>query len=147
MAGVKGMRKRSKAEVIARNDLGEKNCPRCGNWLPEGEYSISARLSDGLHSVCKSCDRFSRYGLTRNDVERMLDEQGHKCPICARKFLSFQDLVVDHSHACCDWYGGRKRCGNCTRGLICTPCNVKVLAVLEDSELVASANRYLRKYA
>jgi len=38
-------------------------------------------------------------------------------------------LAVDHNHACCP---GRKSCGECVRGLLCSNCN-KALGLVRDS--------------
>ena len=141
-----GTRKRPPEEVLFRNDDGEKRCIQCDQWLREAEFVPNGgRTVDSLHPWCRACDRFRRYGLTRSDVDRMLDEQAHRCPVCAKPFGSFKDFVVDHDQACCPSYGGKSTCGECVRGLLCTYCNVNVVAILEDKALVSKALAYLGK--
>jgi hypothetical protein len=53
-----------------------------------------------------------RFGLTLEDYNRMLEEQGGRCAICGRE-PNGQQLSVDHDHET-----------NEVRGLLCQPCNL-----------------------
>ncbi len=60
----------------------------------------------------------SAYGITVEDYDRMLTEQGGVCDLCKK----VEDVFcVDHDHSCCP---GNKSCGRCLRGLLCSDCNL-----------------------
>lgn len=63
-----------------------------------------------------------RYGITPQDRERMLLNQGGCCYLCGDLLDLAQPrkVHVDHDHACCP---GTKTCGKCIRGIACDPCN------------------------
>lgn len=73
------------------------------------------------------------YGITIEDYDRMLEEQGGRCEICGRlpKKLS---LAVDHNH----------KTGK-VRGLLCMRCNRRLVAN-HSWKLLQSAANYLKKY-
>lgn len=70
-----------------------------------------------------------RYGMTKNDTEIMLHEQGG-CAICGR---DPERPCVDHCHET-----GR------VRGILCHRCNT-LLAGVDDAEFLARALAYLGK--
>lgn len=70
----------------------------------------------------------TRYGLTPEDLQRMVAEQGNLCALCG---CPMQRPVVDHSHVT-----GK------VRGVLCHPCNIKLPAV-EDMGWVMLAWAYL----
>jgi hypothetical protein len=72
-----------------------------------------------------------RYGVTRQEYEAKLDEQGHVCAICGEKCKTNQRLCVDHDHDTGD-----------VRGLLCHACNF-ALGILEKKEWRAKAEAYL----
>jgi len=70
-----------------------------------------------------------RYGLTLEQYDRLLLEQGSKCLICGRKT---KKMCVDHCHR-------TKK----IRGILCHKCNVGI-GMLDDSPLrVSRALAYL----
>lgn len=76
-----------------------------------------------------------RYGLTREDYERMLAAQGGVCCVCRRPERTRSDgstrpLSVDHDHAT-----------NRVRGLVCNSCNR--LIGLFESELGLAIRRHV----
>ncbi|WP_439428005.1 endonuclease domain-containing protein [Micromonospora sp. LA-10] len=65
-----------------------------------------------------------RYRLTAADYQRPLHAQGGVCAICGgANWRNDQPapLSVDHDHVCC--VGGKRTCGRCVRGLLCSTCN------------------------
>lgn len=74
-----------------------------------------------------------RYGLTREQYEQMLEDQGHACAICATPTPGGRGnrFHVDHDHETGE-----------VRGLLCWPCNTK-LAVLENRDFYEKACIYL----
>lgn len=66
----------------------------------------------------------SKYSVTLEWYNSTLVEQGYACGICG-KDNGGRVFAVDHDHTCCG-ASGVKLCGKCTRGLLCTGCNMKL---------------------
>ena len=65
--------------------------------------------------------RLSRYGMTQEDFDKLLQAQGYVCGMCRQQFREGQAICIDHDHACCQ--EEKRSCGKCVRGLLCLPCN------------------------
>lgn len=74
-----------------------------------------------------------RYGMTLEDYDYMLIEQGGCCLICLSYPLPGKKLFVDHDHAT-----GR------VRGLLCNKCNVMIGLADDDIETLCQAVWYLQ---
>lgn len=76
----------------------------------------------------------SNYGLTPEQVEKMLTDQNFSCKICERSFdeKGGTRLVVDHCHDT-----------NKVRGIICHDCNVGIARLGDTAEGLRKALRYL----
>lgn len=77
------------------------------------------------------------YGITRDDYDQMLSDQGGVCAICGRPETKISrgalcHLSVDHDHVT-----GK------IRGLLCSACNIGIGAFHDDTEIMARAIRYL----
>ena len=118
---------RYKQRVAARKraEAAAKPCESCG--LPCGRLRAGARW-------CLSCKpkevKFSKYGMSAADYDRMNDAQGGRCAICGDK--PERRLVVDHCHAT-----------GAVRGLLCGGCNSALGMVKDRSFALAAAARYL----
>jgi Recombination endonuclease VII len=77
-----------------------------------------------------------RYGLTQQDFDRLLAEQGHACAMCHTAFTDGQPTFIDHDHACCP--DEKRSCGRCVRGLLCLSCNT-ALGHIERRYVLARA--------
>lgn len=85
----------------------------------------------------------SRYGITIEDYNRMLLEQGGCCAICESpepRTGNQKHFQVDHDHACCPRAGS---CGTCIRGLLCGVCNKMLGAINDDVGKLQAAIQYL----
>lgn len=130
-----------KATVKAKMDekyppAGPWVCARCGVEKPVEAFKPG---QDGGH-VCARCLRDKRlrtaYGITHDEYDQMLEAQDGVCKICEKPETHTRDgvvfpLSVDHDHACCP---GRKTCGKCIRGLLCSRCNQTLEKVEELGE-------------
>lgn len=97
--------------------------------------------ADGTHWKPELEDRRryqlrKRYGITPEQYDEMLAEQGGVCAICKgppdrSTGTGPKRLVVDHNHDTQE-----------VRGLLCWGCNVKLHA-LEDIEFFRAASQYL----
>lgn len=63
------------------------------------------------------------YRLTLSDYDAILASQGGRCVNqgCRAENSGSGRFHVDHDHSCCP---GKKSCGKCIRGLLCSSCNV-----------------------
>lgn len=109
---------------------GHKYCPRCAEIKSKDEFGRNRSTYDGLTNYCRPCHTVvmreikvknhgsernyllkHRYGITEDDFERMLAQQGGVCAICR----AVPGTFVDHCHAT-----GQVRgilCFNCNNGL------------------------------
>ncbi len=75
------------------------------------------------------------YGITEEDYQRMLAEQGGACAICRTKSPGRRTrFSIDHCHAT-----GK------VRGLLCTQCNIGIGYLKDSEERLIAAAAYLRK--
>lgn len=119
-----------------------RDCTRCEETLPLGDFSKNSRSLGGYKRVCKACERAaynpekqrdamlrSRYGISQSDYDGMLEAQGNLCATCQRPS---DTMRVDHCH----------KDGH-VRGLLCNPCNI-ALGLVEDSpETLQRMKEYL----
>lgn len=98
------------------------------------EYNKTYRLTHTQRE--RSADRQlrSKYGISLDDYNRMLEEQGGGCAICG-KTPSNRRLHVDHDH----------KTGK-VRGLTCYKCNVGLGYFGDDPERTRRATEYLERY-
>jgi hypothetical protein len=74
-----------------------------------------------------------KYGISREQFEEMLDDQGGRCLICGRKEVRF---CVDHDHE-----------SGVVRGLLCYRCNTGLGGFNDSPVLLQKAINYLMKGA
>ena len=79
------------------------------------------------------------FGITFQDYQRMIDEQGNKCAICEnpetaidKRTGKVRRLHVDHNHR-------TKR----VRGLLCSRCNIGIGYLMDDPRIARKAADYL----
>lgn len=77
--------------------------------------------------------RLYRYGVTPEQYEQMLADQGGVCGICKRASEKQWGLVVDHNHQT-----GR------VRGLLCDTCNVAIGLLDEDAARLSMALEWIK---
>jgi hypothetical protein len=65
--------------------------------------------------------RLTRYGLTQQQFDWLLEVQQHACAMGGEPLTETSQIFVDHDHACCP--GEKMSCGKCIRGLLCLSCN------------------------
>jgi hypothetical protein len=82
-----------------------------------------------------------RYGITEEDYEKLLEEQGGKCAICGstqgRVHTATGEprhLAVDHDHETKE-----------IRGLLCDPCNQGIGLLGDDPNRLVDAAAYLMR--
>jgi hypothetical protein len=96
---------------------------RCANWAKGNRPAISrrARLK-------------GKYGLTVEQFDAMLADQGGTCAICGTDQPGTKGWCVDHCH-----HTGR------VRGVLCTPCNTGIGQMKDDPARLRAAAAYLER--
>jgi hypothetical protein len=93
---------------------------------------------DPVKQALKERDQHLRrtYGITLEDYERMLAEQGGVCPLCGRTadeaHPDKRPLVVDHCHDTLK-----------VRGLLCSQCNSAIHPIDNDPNWAIRAVAYV----
>ena len=83
------------------------------------------------------------YGISLDKYNQMLADQGGRCAICdSEEPGANANFEVDHDHSCCD---GKRSCGECVRGLLCSNCNTGIARFKDDPSLMIKAMTYLRE--
>ncbi len=97
-----------------------------------------------MHPWCDPCKRAfyadynmrQRYGITLEDYERMVEEQGHRCAACngelAERPGKGERFHIDHCHSSGE-----------VRGLLCQPCNLAVGQLGDDPLRALDVAKYL----
>jgi len=76
--------------------------------------------------------KLAGYGLSLEEYDKMLLDQGHKCKLCPIMHIKSKSLCVDHNHAT-----------GLVRGLLCRSCN-SMLGLAKDSPItLANGIAYL----
>lgn len=83
----------------------------------------------------------NHHGLTGNQIDQILEDQGGACAICSLPFGSDRRYEIDHDHKCCS--GGSGSCGECVRGFLCPNCNTGIGRFNDDPRLMLRAVQYL----
>ena len=134
--------------------MNTKKCTVCKIKKPISEFNKRSHSKDGLASLCRDCmhirtaryrklpgrvrkqasrDLYRKYGLTLDEKEAMLKEQGYKCAVCEKQLI-MKTACVDHNHET-----GK------IRGLLCYPCNMAAGWVHDDPDISDKLSSYLRK--
>lgn len=130
---------------------GAKYCKSCDTTKPIDEFYLRNKISMVRHSTCKECDKkrvkentcpirkrelqLQRdYGITLNEYNQMLVEQGYRCKICGTTEPGGKHgkFMVDHSHNTGE-----------VRGLLCKSCNIALGEVGDNISTLQKMIEYL----
>lgn len=129
----------------------EKTCPDCGVTQSVESFHKNKAAPDERQVYCRSCSsrrNFQRssvtrkkwygdqYGMTEEDFDRRLINQGNSCEICGGgpKGNRWGRFCVDHDH----------NTGK-VRGIICGTCNLGLGRFQDDPQLLRAAAGYLER--
>lgn len=84
-----------------------------------------------------------RYGITEEQYDNLLVEQGNACAVCREDFSQSNKPWIDHDHNCCE---GQKSCGKCLRGLLCSQCLTLASIMEKRFRFMDDMFLYLTKY-
>jgi hypothetical protein len=116
----------------------ETACRDCGDYLTTLNQYPSCIKQRQFY--CKKCwnEKFyhavrkKKYGLTKEEYERMQTEQDNKCLICETE-IKGKDICVDHCHDTGD-----------VRGLLCRTCNSGLGFFKDTLEILENAVTYMQ---
>ena len=133
-----------------------KLCVRCKTERPHADFSKDKNRKDGLYVYCKMCMRLwsrefrlkkpnsakhseikYKYGLTLEEYNLKLVDQGNCCAICGTDVPGggHENLYVDHNHDT-----GK------VRGLLCRNCNLMIGHAKDNKDILESAIKYLTRW-
>ena len=128
---------------------GFKWCPDCDAVKPLAEFPRTRASRSGAYTYCKPCHNIRgraardkvggsrtyhlkrRYGITAEEADEMLAEQGGLCAICRTEPAAH----VDHDHDT----GG-------VRELLCFNCNGGLGQFRDDPEVLRAAAEYVERH-
>jgi hypothetical protein len=131
-----------------------KACSSCEKEKPILAFYKSPHKKGTTRSTCKECDKASKkarysphktrdinlrflYGITTDEYNTLLEEQGYRCAICAEEPKEGErPLFVDHVHI-----SGK------VRGLLCAQCNFGLGHFKDNMQLLQNAIDYLSAVA
>jgi hypothetical protein len=96
----------------------------------------------------------ARHGISIEQYSALYQSQRGACAICGtainrayegttgKKGPKPNSAHIDHDHRCCS---GKKACGNCVRGLLCSNCNHGLGSFKDSLERLEAAIAYLKR--
>lgn len=110
-----------------------KVCSTCKQELDLSKF-VLLKNKKSYKAQCTKCLNLYKYGINKNDFDKLLSDQNNVCAICEEE-SDYNSLNVDHDHLT-----GR------VRGLLCGNCNKGIGLFKDSSDLLIKASKYL-KYA
>ncbi len=112
------------------------HCKECNSKKSKEWYSKNKEVKK--RSALKHHFK-KRYGITFEERETMLQNQGGKCIICSQQILLTSEnrnkrAVIDHCHS-----------SNKIRGMLCHLCNTGLGAFKDNISILSNAIKYLEK--
>jgi hypothetical protein len=102
--------------------------------IPENKERQRAASAAWLKSTAGKTSRVKKYGITGEDYQQMLVEQGFVCKTCGKPEKTGKALAVDHDH----------KTGK-VRGLLCGNCNQALGLLNDDLGVVKKLLVYLKR--
>lgn len=114
---------------------GSVRCRICRQNKPPDDYRVSSTQCTRCHGLA------SRYGMTPDQLEKMLADQGGCCAICGTDEPGGRWNVwhVDHDHRCCPT---GYTCGACVKGALCNNCNMGLGFFRNSPDVLSQAAAY-----
>mgnify|MGYP001581686368 CR=1 FL=1 len=137
---------KSVGEFYARNLSKDKVTPDCKDCVKQARKekygsltSYRAQRREATQRINRASSMRRKYGLSLQDYEDLLEQQGKVCAICGspeRRRMNgiVIPLSVDHCHET-----------NKIRGLLCNDCNAGIAMLREDAEILRAAISYLER--
>lgn len=115
----------------------EKDSPERRKRRSQAMQRWRTNNPDGEKDVRLRCT----FNITLDQYNAQLVKQGDACAICGTLDPRGKGgFHVDHDRRCCP---GKRSCGLCVRGLLCTRCNVGIAMFNDNVAAIAAAIDYL----
>ena len=140
MATKKRNREADRARVKAwRKANPEKRRAQGRRYYSKNKAKVQARHRDRTvrDPFWRRANVLRRYGLTRDDYDRILCDQGYSCAVCGRLFagLTSRQICLDHDHVT-----GR------FRAVLCHWCNIMLGGAQDRPDVLNAGAEYLEKH-
>ena len=129
-----------------------KVCSKCGESRKLVEYPIRRLNCDGLSGVCRICKRAYEAKYRKNKTE-MIKKISKKTRLKAKYGLTLEEANELTSKGCqvCGTYEGVLCIDHChttgkVRGCLCTPCNLALGYLKENTNLMYQLINYTTKH-
>ena len=129
---------------------GHEWCLTCQAELTVEVFHRNKLTASGYSRYCRDCHWVRHiedaYGISAGAYLALHEKQGGVCLICRKPETAthqsgtLRRLAVDHDHGCCP---GKRSCGKCVRGLLCSRCNSAIGLFDEDRDILLAAIGYL----
>ena len=124
-----------------------KHCPRCDTHRDPSWFSSDLNRPDSRACWCKPCSRAAwrerKWGITPEEVERILREQGGGCAIC---HIPLEVDAADTSRRSTGIRVDRNDAGK-VRGFLCAGCRTGLRGFRGDVERLREAVGYIQSSA
>ena len=131
------------AGYIQHKRRGEPACEPCSeaNREYKNGWQRDYQQRPGPRQRRLDSNRQRRTGLTPEGYAKLLESQSECCAICGSPDPGGSGAWhIDHDHACCP---GKRSCGECVRGALCSGCNMALGLLHDDMARLQSAIDYL----
>ncbi len=120
--------------VNAHGGTGCKECMRAAakRWKSNHPRTSNQNRNTNLKHL---------YGIKLDDYNALLTAQNGLCAACYSPNNSKRAFHVDHDHNCCP---GKRSCGKCVRGLLCSSCNTTLGHSKESIERLYALITYIK---
>jgi hypothetical protein len=126
------MEKRTEYQRDYQRKYREKNKEKLREYNLVRDLKKADHLKEYRKKYYQTFRKYKMYGITRDDYELLLENQGNKCKICESEFVTENEIRIDHNHNT-----------NQVRGLLCHSCNVALGHMRDSVELLERAINYL----
>ena len=97
-------------------------------------YLQSQRDAYGRTKESRKWEQIKRlYGVSKDDFNKMMEEQNNSCKLCSKPFISVTQTHIDHCHET-----------DRVRGILCMPCNVALGMLGDNEEGLTKALNYVK---
>ena len=130
---------------------GKRDCKICRHrnqtgWdklHPEAVVASRKKYNDTHIEETRHRHLKRRHGLSVEQYNQRLTDQGGRCAVCKLPPESGERLVVDHNHNCCS---GEHSCTKCLRGLVHQTCNAMLGMSKDRPDVLMLGAEYLRSF-
>lgn len=115
-------------------------------WAKDHKKQVNEKRREKWKAYPEEAKRraLSKYHLSLEEFNGMLELQESKCAVCGTYLATKQEQCIDHNHACCPTEC--RSCGKCVRGILCQKCN-RALSLVHDNVLILTTMiAYLKGY-